>query len=340
MNEILFSDVFIDLVHEVADPEKRASLQCLVETVLGSWSLTALQTWASRVGELGKVLEEPVEKFIRFAKCIGYLLDINAPGDINPATVKDVTLITSSKHTDSFLKVLRSLLTLPEPDAPDQNKVKAQSREFWVASVNDLIKTAGTHDQCQEQANTFLGQLQSELVGHGEDGDLVHPIPLFPGCANVLQPCLEALPKLKAGSRKGSMATLTQAIKDRVMQLAVAFLAAENPNISSKDLSIVLDTLKHFGTEPAFPEVHTRLVEWATKHNAAMSTADLIKVMDDYMGNVTAQTYPEVIPIDASEWKKVLSKVQGPLPKDAREKLQILLPELIVRIFLQATGGM
>ncbi len=340
VNELLFSDLFIDLVHEVADDEKRVSLECLVCEVLSSWSMDSLSKWISDadMNEMGEMLIDAVNKFIRFVKCIGFLLDVKVRGDVNPMSVKDVTCITSGKQSDSFLKVVRSLLTTQEPEAPDQNKIKAKSREFWMAVVNDLIKTAGTHDQCMELAKGFMEQLQSQMVQTGDDGELEHPVPLSPGVADVLQPCLESLPKLKAGSRKGSMTELIQTLKSKALQLAVGMLAAETPNVSSRDLSILLETLKYFGGEPGVPEMHTKLVEWATQHNASMATSDFIKLMDDYMELVSKQSYPEVIPMDAAEWKTIISKVQGPLAATARDKLHIFLPCLIVRIFLQAAG--
>ena len=246
--------------------------------------------------------------------------------------------ITSAKSSDSFFKVLKSLLTSQEPEGDSQSQTKTLSREFWNAEVQDVIKTAGTHDDCASKAANFLAMLQSEMVETGENGDLLRPVPVSNGCCEILLTIVQELPKLKSGARKGHMLELSEALKQRAVQLAIGLLCYTNssPNISSKDLASILETLRYFSSDTTCGEVHTKLLDWATHHNASMATADFISLMDDYMEIVSKQGYPEVIPLDAAEWKKVMAKMATPVEQLAREKLQALLPPWVIRLFLQA----
>lgn len=328
----------IDLVHEVKNPEKEFSLATLATSVLGTWDMKDAMNWAGSMGALGEVLKDPLDRFYRFLKCIGMLLKLQVPGiDYN---VKDVTSITSSKSSDSFFKVLKSLLTLPEPESDGQSQTKTLSREFWNAEVQDVIRTAGTHDDCASNAANYLAMLQSEMVETAEDGSLVRPVALSNGCCEALLPIVQELPKLKNGARKGHMLELSQALKQRAVQLGIGLLSFSNssPNISSKDLAAVLETLRYFSSDTTCGEVHTKLLDWATKHNAAMANADFIALMDNYMEIASKQGYPEVIPLDAAEWKRVMAKMATPVEPLVREKLEAFLPPLVTRLFLQAAS--
>ncbi len=95
--------------------------------------------------------------------------------------------------------------------------------------------------------------------------------------------------------------------------------------------------LKHFGTEAACAAAHTKLIDWATKHNAEMAQADFVAWMDNYMGKVAAQGYIEVIPTNAAHLKLILGKLALPLKDSATlEKVHIALPRLLKRALLQA----
>ena len=341
VNELLFSDVFIDLVHEVADPEKCASLECLVVTVLGSWSKTAMQTWASHKGWVWKGVGGTSREIHALCKMhwvptwcqalwwFWYQPDNNQGCDIH-----------HNRETYWFLPESASI----SADIARTRCPWPEQSESQVARVLDFC-CQWPHQNCRNQwpmpgTGKHVLAATPESVGAVWRGWRAATPPFHysqdvqMSYKNVLEP-YQSLKQVLAKDRWPHLP------KRSKIGLCNCRLHSLQLRISASVPRISQSFWTHWSTLGAILGFQkcTRLVEWATRHNAIMSTADFVKLLDDYMENATAQSYPEVIPIDASEWKSVLSKVQGPLPKDAREKLQVLLPELILRLFLQATGG-
>lgn len=336
VSEILSHEVVIELVHEASNPDKRKSLGRLVEAFLSSWLSGSAEAWFGW-HEVGKHLQAPFRRFVAFCKCLAVLLRVDNPKWA--LTALDVAAITTEKLQDSFLKAIRNLLTTAEPAGPAQNKVKAASRELWMAEIQDVVKTAATHGPAAEKAATFLSELVQQIGNGNDDNDeetLPLPVVLSPGCTGNLDLIMESLPQLKLDMRKGFALPLQKAVRDRVVQLGSAILKATSPSLSSADLNSTMAGLKLFPADATCAEMHSKLISWATKHNADIAVADFHKWLDSYMSQVSTQSYREVIPVDVPNVKQVVTVLKVPL-EDAEvlEKLHIMLPNFLVRCYLQ-----
>ena len=323
--DVLTADVFIDLVHNVADSEKRASLECLTSSFLGAWAAGGdeAQTFF-KDNSIGIHLRDSYQTFLKFCKCIAHLLQV-APPRLALSSL-DVTEVTAKKSPDTFLRMVKTLLTSPEPDSDACSAVKADSRAFWMEEVSDVVKTAATDHPFRKECQGYTAELKQAIAQHETSPVLV------PGVAEKLQVILEALPKMSKGMRKGGCSDLETLVKDRLRQLASALLNGVEPNISSSDLNILLNGLKR----AQMSDIQLALVDWATKHNATIAAADFEALCDKYLEKVSGQSYTEVIPVEVETWKAVLGKAT--IPPTALPKLHKVLAHMLSRTALQAGG--
>lgn len=329
VGEFLSSDIFLDLVHNVADDEKRASLERLVGGVLSLWAAGGdAATGFFDQDELGKTMKLSYMQFLQVCKCLAHLLRVPAPASLGLSS-REVTAITVQKAPDTFTRVIKSLLTAPEPDSVDRNVVKAASREFWCKEVSDVIRTAATDGESKVHCEKYLSELQALAEA---------PALLSPGCAGNLEAILSHLPKLKKAMRRGAVDSLEDALRSRVIQLGEGMLSSDSAPISSTDLSTVLNGLKSFGAENRCADLHVKLMNWATRHNSSMALGDFVTFLDGYMDSVSKQSYPEVIAVDAAHVKAVLARLTLPLPGHVLERLHVVAAHLLRRAALQAWG--
>ena len=114
---MLSCDHFTALVHEVLGSGKKQVLAHLVRTVAIAFSTKEAAEFFE--GD-GKDVAFIFQRLLQFAKCICHLLQV----DVGPSiklSEQDVLAVTAAKTTDSFLKVVRSLLTTAEPEGPGKS---------------------------------------------------------------------------------------------------------------------------------------------------------------------------------------------------------------------------
>ncbi len=237
LSEVYTSDYFVDLVAEVADLEKRASLERLVASFLSSWYSTGSAEQWMDTSAVGQQVKGCLSRFVTFCKCFAVLLRVDHPSWNLSAL--DVTAVTDKSVRDTFLKVMRGILTTQLSDASNQSSAKAASREFWMAEVVDVMKTAATHGPALESIQTYMKELPNEEDNDDDNTSIV----LSPGCTSALESMIGDLPDLKVKMRKGSTVMLQKALKRRLLQLATSILKETGTNISSADLNTVMGGL-------------------------------------------------------------------------------------------------
>ena len=202
--------------------------------------------------------------------------------------------------------------------------------------VQDVLKTAATHGPALTVLQKFEADISSFQAQDGEDGEENEgAIKLSPGFAAHLPGIMEELPKLRAALRKGFLTPFLKPLRAHILDLGQAVLKAGEISMSSADLNALMHALKYFQGDAECTVAHTKLIEWATKHNTKIVLADFGKWMKSYMETAAAQTYVEVIPVDMAHVKPLVAKLPVPVPDGVGKQLLTLMPMLLRRAFLE-----
>ena len=336
-----FADVYMDslcskhlihLIRTVADENSRNILNIYVEEMLKLAGDPAKDIFLDR-DLVGKEFSEVWKDAEVGAKCLGTLLNVVGPVRLSG---KEVLFVANYSGKQSFLRVLKSLLTTPEAkvEGVELDTTRVQSRKLLMDLTSDVVRTAATAGPAQALLDGLMQQLEAL------PSDL--PAASSGNAFEMFSTVLEKLPGLRKDMRKGASIVLEQLLIQKVMSLAQSILVTKDASLSSQDMQLLLRVLEEVGAKKgsqssqATQEMHAKLTTFATKHNANMVANDLKHHVQSYMQACQEQQYVEVIEFDAVLLGTLVKKVALPLAADLEKLLCDAVPMFMCRALLQA----
>ena len=86
-------------------------------------------------------------------------------------------------------------------------------------------------------------------------------------------------------------------------------LDTKTPEMSMNDLTVMLNTLKHFQKEKNFTDLRSRLMAWSTEHNSFLNGQELQGLLQEFRAK--CQQTLALTTVDFQAWLQVISCVSA-----------------------------
>ena len=275
--DTLAHDALLELLNQSSDETCRQTLLRFCEAFLTEATSEDAQDYLSQ-HEWGPKLTEGLLVVQTFCKCVGNLFQAT---DIKSDAL-DVTFFTQYKGDSGFALATRQILTQPEPAETRKGpagELRSTSREHLQSLVADVVKTAASHVEGQHKMDACLK--------HVMEAKAALKAGLAAGFHKHLTPCLDMLPSIRSSVRKGASKRLENEFVQLLLSTSHMVHNSDQCVISSEDLNALLAANKFFTSSVATcAEMHALLLEWGTKHNAALAKDRLMTWADSFVARM------------------------------------------------------